>query len=115
MRSIKSVWGAHVRTPEEDELSEQGVCEPPRVCLFCHCPPETVGRDLLYAYQGLKDTTKDAEPVEDHLPNSLHQGASKLHSDKDMEEKIKLLDLSSTEADQDRSGGIQRTTSSSLL
>ena len=49
-------------------------------------------QDLLYAYQGLKDTTKDAEPVEDHLPASIHQGASNLHSDEDMEDKIKLLD-----------------------
>ena len=49
-------------------------------------------RDLLYAYQWLKDTTKDAEPVEDHLPASIHQGASNLHSDEDMEDKIKLLD-----------------------
>ena len=45
----------------------------------------------LYAYQGLKDTTKDAEPIEDHLPASIHQGASNLHSDDDMEDKIKLL------------------------
>ena len=49
-------------------------------------------RDLLYAYQGLKDTTKDAEPVEDLLPASIHQGASNLHSDEDMEDNIKLLD-----------------------
>ena len=49
-------------------------------------------RDLLYAYQGLEDTTKDAELVEDHLPASLHQGASNPHSDEDMEDKIKLLD-----------------------
>ena len=62
------------------------------VCLCCHRPPETVERPLLYAYQGLKDTTKDAERVEDHLPASLHQGASKLHSDEDIEDKIKLLD-----------------------
>ena len=67
LKLMKSVWGAHVRTPEEDELSQGCVCEPPRVCLCCHRPPETVERDLLYAYQGLKDTTKDAEPVEDHL------------------------------------------------
>ena len=92
LKLMKSVWGAHVRTPEEDELSEECVCEPPRVCLCCHRPPETVERDLLYACQGLKDTTKDAEPVEDHLPASIHQGASNLHSDEDMEEKIKLLD-----------------------
>ena len=26
---MKSVWGAHVRTPEEDELSEDCLCEPP--------------------------------------------------------------------------------------
>ena len=87
---MKSVWGAHVR--EEDELSEECVCEPPRACLCCHRPPEIAERDLLYAYQGLKDTTKDAEPVEDHLPASIHQGASNLHSDQDLEDKIKLLD-----------------------
>ena len=51
-----------------------------------------VERDLLYAYQGLKDTTKGEESVEDHLPTSITQGASNLHSDKDMEDKIKLLD-----------------------
>ena len=92
LKLMKSVWGAHVRTPEEDELSEECVCEPPRVCLCCHRPPETVERDLLYAYQGLKDTTKDAEPVEDHLPASIHQGASNLYSGEDMEDKIKLLE-----------------------
>ena len=31
----KSVCGAHVRTPEEDELSDECVCEPPPVCLCC--------------------------------------------------------------------------------
>ena len=92
LKLMKSVWRAHVRTPEEDELSEECVCEPPRVCLCCHRSLETVEGDLLYAQQGLKDTTKDAEPVEDHLPASIHQGASNLHSDKDMEDKIKLLD-----------------------
>ena len=49
-------------------------------------------RDLLYTYQGLKDTTKDAEAVEDHLPASIHQGASNRHPEEDMEDKIKLLD-----------------------
>ena len=48
-------------------------------------------RDLLYAYQGLKDTTKDAEPVDDHLPASIHPRASNLHSDEDMEDNIKHL------------------------
>ena len=51
-----------------------------------------VERDLLYAYQGPKDTTKDAKPVEDHLPAFIHQGASNLDSDEDLEHKIKLLD-----------------------
>ena len=92
LKLMKSVWGAHVRTPEEDELSKECVYERSRVCLCCHRPSETVERDLLYAYQGLKDTTKDAEPVEDHLPAFLHQGASNLHSDEDMKDKIKLLD-----------------------
>ena len=81
LKIMKSVWGAHVRSAEEDELSEECVCEPPRVCLCCHQPPETVERDLLYAYhyqyQGLKDTTKDAEPVEDQPPASTHQGGNK--------------------------------------
>ena len=51
-----------------------------------------VERDVLYAYQGLKDSTKGEESVEDHLPTSITQGASNLHSDDDMEDKIKLLD-----------------------
>ena len=92
LKLMKSVWGAHVRTPEEDELSEECVCEPPRACLCCHRPPEMVERDLLYAYQGLKDSTKDEVPVEDHLPASITQGVSNLHSDEDMEDKVKLLD-----------------------
>ena len=92
LKLIKSVWGAHVRTPEEDEHSEECICEPPRACLGCTRPSEMVERDLLYAYQGLKDPSKDAEPFEDHLPASIHQGASNLHSDEDMEDKIKLLD-----------------------
>ena len=92
LKLMKSVWDAHVRIPEEYELSEECVCEPPQVCLCCHQPPETVERDLLYAYQGLKDTTKDAGTVEDHLPPSIHQGATNLHSDEDMDDKIKLLD-----------------------
>ena len=91
VKLMKSVWGAHVRTPEEDDLSEECVCEPPQACLCCHRPPEMIERGLLYAYQGLKDTTKDEESVEDHLPASITQGASNLHSDEDMEDKIKLL------------------------
>ena len=51
-----------------------------------------VEQDLLYAYQGLKDTTKGEESVEDHLPTSITQGARNLQSDEDMEERIKLLD-----------------------
>ena len=52
LKLMKIVWGAHVRTPEEDEPSEECVCEPPQACLCCLPPPETVERDLLYAYQG---------------------------------------------------------------
>ena len=70
---MKSVWGAHVMTPEEDAISENCVCERPRAGLCCHRLPETVERDLLYAYQGLKDPAKDAEPVEDHPPGSIQQ------------------------------------------
>ena len=92
LKLMKSVWGAHARTPEEEDLSEECVCEPPRACLCCHRPSEMVEQDLLYAYQGLKDTTKGKESVEDHLPTSITQGASNLHSDEDMKDKIKLLD-----------------------
>ena len=92
LKLMKSVWRAHVRTPEEEDLSEECVCEPSRACLCCHRPPEMVERDLLYAYQGLKDTTKGAELVEDHPPASITQGASNLHSDEDMEDKMELLD-----------------------
>ena len=92
LKLMISVWVAHVRTPEEDDLSEECVCEPPRACLCCHRPPEMVERDLLYTYQGLKDTTKGEESVEDHLPTSFTQGASNLYSDEDVEYKIKPLD-----------------------
>ena len=88
MELVKSVCGSHVRTPEEDELSEECVCEPPGPHLCCSPPPETVEPDVLYAYQGLKDPAKDAEAVEDHLPASIHQGASGVHSDEDLEDKI---------------------------
>ena len=53
LKLMKSVWGAHVRTPEEDDLSEECVCEPPRACLCCHRPPEMVERDLLHAFFAL--------------------------------------------------------------
>ena len=89
---MMSVCGAHVRTPEEEDLSKECVSEPSQARLCCHRPPETGEQDLLYAYQGQKDTTKDAEPVEGHLPTSIHQGASNSHSDEDLEDKIKLLD-----------------------
>ena len=49
-------------------------------------------RDLLYAYQGLKDTTTDAEPVEDHLLYSIHQGSSNLDSAENLDDRIKVLD-----------------------
>ena len=91
LKLMKSVWGAHLRTTEEDALSEECVCEPSRTCLCGSQLPETVKRDLLYAYQRLKDPTKDVEAVEDHLPASRHQGASNLHSDEDLEDKIKPL------------------------
>ena len=92
LKLMKSVWGAHVRAQEEDDLSGECVCEPPRACLCCHRPLEMVEQDLLYAYQGLKDTTTGEESVEDHLPASFTQGASNLHSDEDTEDKVKVLD-----------------------
>ena len=92
LKLMKSVWGAHVRTPEEDERSEECVCEPPRACQCCKRPVEMVELDLLYARQGLKDITKGEEPVQDNLPASITQGASNLHSEEDIDDKIKLLD-----------------------
>ena len=92
LKLMKSVWRASVRTREEDDLSEECVCESPQACLCCHLPREMVERDLLYAYQGLKDTTKGEESVEDDLLASITQGASNLYSDEDMEDKTKLLD-----------------------
>ena len=41
LKLMKSVWGAHVRTPEEEELSQERLYEPSRVCLCYHRPPET--------------------------------------------------------------------------
>ena len=81
VKLMKSVWDAHGRTPKEDEHSEECVCE----------SPEMVEQEVLYPYQGLKDTTKGEEPVEDHLPASITQGASNLHSNEDMDDKIKLM------------------------
>ena len=52
LKLMECVWGSQLRTPEEDELSEEGACEPPRLCLCCHRPTEVVERKLLYAYQG---------------------------------------------------------------
>ena len=71
LKLMKSVWGDHVRTPDKDQLSTECVCEPPQACLCWHRLPEIVEQDLLYVYQGLKDTTIDAEPTEDHLPASI--------------------------------------------
>ena len=47
LKLMKSVWGAHVRTLDRDDLSEECVCEPPQACLCCHRSPEIVERDLL--------------------------------------------------------------------
>ena len=54
LKLMKSVWGTHVRTPEEDDLSGECVCEPRRACLCCHCPPQMVARDLLYQFMPTK-------------------------------------------------------------
>ena len=64
----------------------------PRACLCCNRPPGTVERDLLYACQGLKDPAKDAEPIDDHIPASIHQGESYLYSDEGLEDNIRALD-----------------------
>ena len=57
----------------------------------CNRMPETVERDLLYGYQGLKDRAWDAEPVEDNLPLSIPQRASNLHCAEELEDKIKAF------------------------
>ena len=110
---MKSVWGAHVRTPEENNLSEECICEPPRACLCCYRPPEMVERDRLYAYQGLKDTTKGDESVEDHLRTSITQGARNLHSGHGGQNEA--IRLAVAEAYKDLSGGVRKTTTPSLM
>ena len=55
LKLMKSVWGAHVRTPEVDEPSQECVCEPPRACLSCYQPTEIVERDLHYAHHRLRN------------------------------------------------------------
>ena len=47
---MKSLLGAHVRTPEEDDLLDECGCEPPRASLCCHRPQEMVERDLRRFY-----------------------------------------------------------------
>ena len=75
LKLVKSVWGAHVRTPDEDGFPAERESRPPGACLCCNRPPETVERDLLYAYQGLKDSAEDTNLVEDHLLACIHQEA----------------------------------------
>ena len=36
LKLMKSVWGSHVGTPEENEPSEECVFRPPRACICCH-------------------------------------------------------------------------------
>ena len=50
LKLMQNVWGAHVRTPEEDEELQVWICEPPRACLCCSRPSEIEQRDPLYAY-----------------------------------------------------------------
>ena len=54
LKLMKSVWGTHVRTPEEADLLEECVCEPPRACLSCHRPPEMVERNRRYQFMPTK-------------------------------------------------------------
>ena len=64
---MKNVWGVHVGTSQEEEQSEECICEPPQACLYYSRPSETVETDPHYAYEGLKDPAKGADPLEDHL------------------------------------------------
>ena len=64
----------------------------PPAGLCCNRPIETVEQKLLYAYQGLKDPARGADPVEDHLPAFIHQEASNVHSDEDLKDKFKPFD-----------------------
>ena len=68
LKLMKTVWGAHVRDLEEDELSQKCVCQLPRACVSGSRPSATFERDLLNASEGQKDTAKDAELVEAQLP-----------------------------------------------
>ena len=90
---MRSVWGTHVRLPEEDDASEECVFESPMACPCCPRPCEEVERDPLYAYQCYKTPTEREEnPIADHLPDSIHKGASNLHPNTGLGDKIKDLD-----------------------
>ena len=52
LKLMKSVWGARVRTPEEDDLLEECVCEPPRECLCCHRPSEMINETYYMPTKG---------------------------------------------------------------
>ena len=88
LKLMKSVWGAHVRTLEEDELSEKLRMRTRSSVPMLAPSTGDCGRGPSVRLP----STEDVEPVDDHLPASIHQGASNLHPDKDMGGKIKLLD-----------------------
>ena len=74
----KSVCGPHVRTPEEDDLSEESVCEPPRACLCCHRPSEMVEQDLLYAYQRVEGHYQGRRVGGGSAPDVYYSGGKQL-------------------------------------
>ena len=86
---MKNVWGAHVRTPEEDLESTERVCEPLLHCRCCLRPDELMEQALFYHWQ--IPPGKEV-PVDDHLPETLHEGKSNLEATEDVEDKIKTLD-----------------------
>ena len=75
LKLMKSVWGAHVRTSWEDDLSEECVCESPRACLCCHRPPEMVERDLLYVRRRPYPAPKEqADEIEGQIEECINAG-----------------------------------------
>ena len=89
LKLMKKVYGAHVRTPEKDLESTERVCEPPLHCRCCLRPDELMEQALFYHWQ--IPPGKEV-PVDDHLPETLHEGKSNLEATEDVEDKIKTLD-----------------------
>ena len=102
LKLMKSVWGAHVRTPEEDDHSEECVCEPPQACLCCHRPQKMVERELLYV--------GGRSP-----PHVYYSGGKQLTLPRGHGGQDQAIGPAGADAYKDPSGGVGGTTTPSLM